>query len=192
MQSSTAQEIQANALKGQFLVSMPNLADPNFHRTVVLLCEHTSEGAMGLVVNRPLPFFLGRVLEEQGISERGGAEAPVHFGGPVQQEVGFLLYEEGRDYDDSVAVTGEVRLGTTVDILRDIAAGKGPGRFLFALGYAGWGPGQLEEEVTRNDWLVVGANSDLIFRIPYEERWDRSIRLLGIDPHLLSEGSGTA
>jgi len=184
--------IEATDLKGQLLVAMPHLTDANFHRTVVILCEHTREGAMGLVVNRPLPFNLGRVYEEQKIEEEGGSGAIVHFGGPVQGEVGFVLYEGGKAYEESVGVVEEVRMGTTVEILRDIAAGHGPYRFLFALGYAGWGPGQLEEELGRNDWLIVPVDEELLFAVPHEERWERAIRSLGIDPGLLADASGTA
>ena len=170
---------------------MPQLKDPNFEQTVVLLCEHGDDGALGLVVNRPTPFSLGDIYEGQGIEEDGGADSPVHYGGPVQPEMGFVLYE-GKDYEGSMPALGNVRLGTSLDILRDIAGRRGPGRFLFCLGYAGWAPEQLEQELARNDWLVVPAQADLLFRYPAEERWERAIRTLGIEPGMLSGGYGTA
>lgn len=171
---------------------MPQLSDPNFSGTVVLMCEHDQEGALGLVVNRPTPFLLGQIYEGQGIEGDGGADTPIHYGGPVQPEMGFVLYEQGAEYEASMPVLGELRLGTALDILRDIARGRGPTRFLFFLGYAGWAADQLEQEVARNDWLVVPAATDILFQVPAEERWDKAIRLLGIDPSVLSQDFGTA
>jgi putative transcriptional regulator len=171
---------------------MPQLSDENFARTVVLLCEHERDGALGLVVNRPTPFELGQIYEGQGIGGRTGAETPIHFGGPVQPEMGFVLYQSGTAYDGSMDILGDLRLGTSLDILRDIAAGRGPERFLFCLGYAGWAPDQLEGEIARNDWLAVPASPEILFEVPAEERWDRAIRSLGVDPGLLTQGYGTA
>lgn len=171
---------------------MPDMEDPNFHRTVILLCEANSEGAMGVIVNRPLPFTLGQVYDGQEISERGGGEEPVHFGGPVQPEVGFVIYEGNLDYASSLYIENGVSLGTSLDILRDIARGVGPQRFLFALGYAGWGPEQLEGELARNDWLLVPLDQELIFSVPHEKRWEEAVRSLGIEPALLVSGSGSA
>lgn len=171
---------------------MPQLSDPNFSRTVVLLCEHEDGGALGLVVNRPTPYLLGQIYEGQGIQGEGGSEEPIHFGGPVQPEMGFVLYEGGAEYDASMPVLGALRLGTALDILRDIAADRGPTRFMFFLGYAGWAPDQMEGEIVRNDWLVVPADPEVLFGVPPEQRWDRAIRILGIDPTLLAQGYGTA
>jgi len=171
---------------------MPQLSDENFARTVVLLCEHEKDGALGLVVNRPTPFQLGQIYDGQGIEERGGEDTPIHYGGPVQPEMGFVLYEGGRHFDGSMEVFGELRLGTSLDILRAIASGKGPRRFFFCLGYAGWAPDQLESELVRNDWLVVPASLAILFEVPAEERWNRAIRSLGIDPGLLTQQFGTA
>jgi putative transcriptional regulator len=179
-------------LKGQFLVAMPQLADPNFTGAVVLMCEHESSGAMGLVVNRPTPFPLGQIYSGQGIEGTGGADAPIHYGGPVQPEMGFVLFEGGLPYEGSMDVLDALRLGTSLEILRDIAADRGPAQFLFFLGYAGWGSGQLEGEIARNDWLVVPGASDLLFGTPAEERREKAIRSLGIDPSFLSQDFGTA
>ncbi len=170
---------------------MPQLQDPNFERSVVLLCEHGADGALGLVVNKPTPLSLGQIYEGQEIEGEGGDDEPIHRGGPVQPEMGFVLYE-GREYEGSVPVVGALRLGTSLEILKDIAAECGPRRFLFFLGYAGWAPDQMEQEIGRNDWLVVPADPELLFQVPADERWERAIRLLGIDPNLLTQGFGTA
>ncbi|GAB4264492.1 MAG: YqgE/AlgH family protein [Deferrisomatales bacterium] len=178
-------------LRGHFLVAMPQLKDPNFEQTVVLLCEHGEDGALGVVVNRPTPLLLGQIYEGQGIEGTGGEDEPIHYGGPVQPEMGFVLHEGG-EYEGSLPVVGDLRLGTSLEILRDIAAHRGPRRFLFFLGYAGWAPDQMEQEIARNDWLVVPADPELLFAVPAEKRWEEAIRILGIDPSLLSQQFGTA
>jgi putative transcriptional regulator len=170
---------------------MPQLKDPNFEQTVVLLCEHSEEGALGVVVNRPTPFLLGQIYEGQKVEGTGGAEQSILYGGPVQPEMGFVLYR-GREYEGSTEVVGGLRLSTSMEVLRDIAADQGPQQFLFALGYAGWAPDQLEEEIARNDWLVVPADPDLLFRVSPDELWTETVRSLGIDPNLLAQGFGTA
>lgn len=170
---------------------MPQLRDPNFEQTVVLLCDHGHDGALGLVVNRPTPFSLEDIYEGQHIEGKGGSRAPVHYGGPVQPEMGFVLYEGG-EYEGSLAAVGNVKLGTSLEILRDIAADRGPTRFLFCLGYAGWAPEQLEQELARNDWMVVPATPRILFEVPAEKRWEQAIRALGIDPRMLSASFGTA
>jgi putative transcriptional regulator len=184
--------IERTFLKGYFLVAMPQLADPNFARAVVLLCEHENDGALGLVVNRPTPYLLGQLYEGQGIEGEEGRDAPINFGGPVQPERGFVLYEGDKDYDGSMPVMGHLHLGTSLDILRDIAAGAGPEHFLFCLGYAGWAADQLENEIARNDWLVVPGDEALLFQVSPEDRWEKAIRLLGIEPALLTQSFGTA
>jgi len=126
-----------------------------------------------------------------GHEGEGGVDEPIHYGGPVQPEMGFVLFEE-MEYEGSMPVVANLWLGTSLDILRDIAAERGPSRFLFCLGYAGWAPDQLEDEIARNDWLVVPADPELLFRYPAGERWNKAIRMLGIDPGLLSQGYGTA
>jgi putative transcriptional regulator len=170
---------------------MPELKDPNFEQSAVLLCEHGEDGALGLVINRTTPFLLGQIYEAQGLEGQGGAEEPIHYGGPVQPEMGFVLYE-GQEYEGSMPVVGGLRLGTSLEILRDIADDRGPRRFLFFLGYAGWAADQLEGEIARNDWLVVPADPELLFRTTPEERWEQAIRCLGISPSDLSQGFGRA
>lgn len=179
-------------LRGHFLVAMPHMEDPNFHKTVILLCEANLDGAMGIVVNRPLPFTMGQVYEGQEIEERENSTDPVHFGGPVQPEVGFIVYQGGGDYPSSLYIDKGISLGTSLDILREIAKGTGPDRFLFTLGYAGWGPDQLESELARNDWLLVPLDPELIFTVAPEKRWEKAVRSLGIDPSLLVAGTGSA
>ena len=170
---------------------MPQLKDPNFEQTVVLLCEHGEDGALGVVVNRPTPFLLGQIYEGQDVEGTGGADQPILYGGPVQPEMGFVLYV-GAEYEGSAEVVRGLRLSTSMDVLRDIAAARGPERFLFALGYAGWAPDQLEEEIARNDWLVVPADPELLFAVPPDQLWTAAVRSLGIDPSLLTQDFGTA
>ena len=184
--------IETTPIRGHFLAAMPHMEDPNFHKTLILLCEHNEQGAMGVIVNRPLPFTLSQVFEGQGFEERAKGDRHVHFGGPVQPEVGFVIYSGGGDYDSSIAIDKNIHLGTSLAILHDIATGEGPEKFLFALGYAGWGPDQLEGELARNDWLLVPLNPELIFKVDPSERWSHSIRSLGIDPSLLTSATGSA
>jgi putative transcriptional regulator len=184
--------LETTELKGLLLVAMPQLKDINFHRTAVLLCENTVEGSMGVVINRPLPFQLDQVYAGQKFDTSQNADKAVHYGGPVQPEAGFIIFEGAERYHDTLTVTGDIALGTSIDILQDISKGNGPERFIFALGYAGWSAGQLESELARNDWLVVPTDAELIFDVPAAERWEHAIRSLGIDPSLLSQSSGSA
>jgi putative transcriptional regulator len=184
--------IETINLKGQFLVAMPHMSDPNFHRAVVLVCDHSPEGAMGLVVNRSLPCCLREVLVGLEIQGAGGGEALAHYGGPVEPQIGFLLYSGGPLYEHSLRVTESLWLGTTLNILEQISRNEGPDKFFFALGYSGWGPGQLDEEIRRNDWLVIPASEQIVYDLPYEDRWDATIRMLGITPDMLGKTVGTA
>ncbi len=185
--------METTEFKGQMIVAMPHLEDPNFKKTVVFLCDHGPGGSMGVVINRPLPFTLDQVYAGQGITAKGGGDHTVNFGGPVQPEVGFILYRDVETaYENSTNVTGDVFLGTTVDILQDISNNNGPDQFFFALGYAGWGPEQLEDEITRNDWLVVPFDLPTLFDLPHDQRWEHAIRLLGVDPNLLTQTTGSA
>lgn len=170
---------------------MPHLKDPHFERTVVLLCDHDEQGTMGLVVNRPTELSLLKIFKLQGVKGSGGAGQFVHYGGPVQPERGFVLFNEG-NYFDAINVGGGIRLSSSMDIVKDIARDAGPKKILFTLGYAGWGPGQMEAEIARNDWLAIPADPKLIFDSPTETRWEEAIRILGIDPGLLSAKAGTA
>ncbi len=181
-------------LTGQLLIAMPNMRDPRFARSVIYVCAHNADGAMGLVVNR----LIGSVtfpdlLEQLGI-EGGTAceEIRVHFGGPVESGRGFVLHSGDYRHDSTLQVDEEMALTATVDILTDIAQGRGPRCSLLALGYAGWGPGQLDSEIQANGWLNVAADETLVFDDELESKWERAIGKLGIDVSLLSGEAGHA
>ena len=178
----------------QFLIAMPALEDPNFSRTVTYMCAHTPEGAMGIVINRPLDLDLGEVLGHMEItaSDPSVTSRRVVQGGPVQRERGFVLHTPVGEWDSVLKVSDEIGVATSREILAAVAEGRGPARTLVALGYAGWGAGQLEDEVGANAWLHGPADSAIIFDLPYEARWESAARLLGVDPTLLSGEAGHA
>ncbi|MCP5151397.1 MAG: YqgE/AlgH family protein [Ectothiorhodospiraceae bacterium] len=181
-------------LVNHFLIAMPSLADPNFRRTVTFVCAHGEDGAMGIVINRPLDIDLGEVFDQMSIT--GGSDEvrarPVLQGGPVQRERGFVLHEPLGAWESVLPVTPEVGVATSRDILAAIAAGEGPRSALVALGYAGWGAGQLEREMVENAWLSGPADRELIFEVPFEARWESAVRRLGIDLDKLSAQAGHA
>jgi putative transcriptional regulator len=181
-------------LTDHFLIAMPGLEDPNFSRTVTYICEHNEHGAMGIVVNRPLGLELGDILDQMEIG--GAPEAvrslPVFMGGPVQTERGFVLHSHDRAWDSTMKITDEISVTTSRDILEAIAEGSGPRQSLVALGYAGWGEGQLEDELTANAWLSGPASAQIIFTLPAEQRWQAAARLLGVDLNLISGEAGHA
>jgi|TARA_R110000772_G_scaffold92316_6_gene189088 putative transcriptional regulator len=181
-------------LTGQFLVAMPSMNDPRFQRTVIFVCVHNAEGAMGLVVNRHVESLtFDELLEQLDISRAGiGDPISVHFGGPVESGRGFVLHSTDYMREGTVVMDNGIGLTATVDILRDIAEGAGPQETLLALGYAGWGPGQLDSEIQENAWLTVPGDASLLFDSSLEEKWDRAVALLGFDPNLLSSDSGRA
>ncbi len=181
-------------LTGQLLVAMPSMHDARFAQTVIYMCVHSAEGAMGLVVNRLVnELTFPQLLRQLEIDTPGtGQEIRIHFGGPVESGRGFVLHSSDYTQDGTIIVDKDVGLTATIDILRDIAEGKGPRRSLLALGYAGWGPGQLDHEIAQNAWLQVSADDALIFGIDLEQKWQRAIAKLGIDPILLSGDAGHA
>ena len=181
-------------LTNQFLIAMPSLADPIFHRTVTLMCAHSEDGAMGIVINRPLDIKLTAVLDHMSIETEANDvdRIPVLQGGPVQRERGFVIHHPPGDWEAVLTLGEEIGIATSKDILTAVAQGRGPKRAIIALGYAGWGAGQLEREVQQNAWLSGPADSRIIFETPYEERWSSAARLLGIDPHNLSTDAGHA
>jgi putative transcriptional regulator len=185
---------ETQSLTNQFLIAMPGLADPNFSRTVTYICEHNSQGAMGIVVNRPISLQLGDMLDQLNISATcaGARELPVYLGGPVQTDRGFVLHSGGRIWDSTLQITPQVSVTTSKDILEAIAQGQGPDRALIALGYAGWAGGQLEDEMSANAWLSGPATEEILFRTPAEQRWRAAARLLGVDLDLLSSEAGHA
>lgn len=181
-------------LTNHFLIAMPQLADPNFFHTVTYICEHTPEGALGIVINRPMELTLGDILEhmEIEVSAPSVAATPVYMGGPVQQERGFVLHHPVQAWESTLRITEQIGLTTSRDILRAIAGGEGPGQALIALGYAGWGAGQLERELADNAWLSGPADESILFDSPDQERWQRAAALLGVDLNLLSGDAGHA
>lgn len=184
----------ASALSNHFLIAMPGMADSNFDGTVVFIAEHDERGALGIVVNRPLELDLGELFEriDVPLRPRELASRPVYFGGPVQTDRGFVLHQPPGDWTSTVAVADDISLTSSKDILEAVGAGDGPSRLLVSLGYAGWGPGQLEDEIGRNAWLTVPAQPDLIFDVPVEQRFPAAFALLGIDPSRLSGAAGHA
>jgi putative transcriptional regulator len=181
-------------LTGQLLVAMPAMLDSRFYQTVIYVCVHSADGAMGLVVNRLAnELTFPQLLQQLEVDTPGvDQEIGIHFGGPVESGRGFVLHSAEYTQDGTILVDDNICLTATIDILRDIADGKGPQRSLLALGYAGWGPGQLDNELTQNAWLQVSADNALIFGVELEKKWERAISKLGIDPLLLSDEAGHA
>ena len=181
-------------LTGQLLIAMPSMRDPRFARSVIYVCAHNADGAMGLVVNR----LVGSVtfpdlLSQLGIdTEATTEEIKVHFGGPVESGRGFVLHSGEYNHASTLRVAEQMALTATIDILQDIAKGCGPQRSLLALGYAGWGPGQLDSEIQSNGWLNVAADDQLVFDEKLDDKWERAIGKLGVDPALLSSDAGHA
>jgi putative transcriptional regulator len=168
-----------------FLIAAPMLQDPNFERTVVLMCLHNEEGAMGLVINRPAPFSLRDIMTQLGLECTVEAGQSALVGGPVALNNGLLLYETGSEEgkrDDELLVTSELRLSPNRDLLAAIGQGTGPARFHMFLGHAGWGPGQLEGEIAEGAWIPTPLSHPLIFNIPVERRWDEALRQEGLNP----------
>src|SRR5882757_9429047 len=188
-------------LTNQFLIAMPGMMDGTFAGTVIYLCEHTEKGALGLVINKPIDIKLKNLFEKVDLTlDRPElAESPVYFGGPVQTERGFVLHEsldgdegEGGHYNSSLRIPGGLEMTTSKDVLEALSSGAGPKKVLVTLGYSGWGAGQLEDEMSRNGWINVGAERDIIFDTPVEQRYDKALSLLGIDVNMLSGEAGHA
>ncbi len=182
-------------LVGKLLVAMPGMGDPRFERSVILICAHSEDGAMGLIVNKPVPdvSFAG-LLDQLDIPRApDGRDIRVHFGGPVERGRGFVLHST--DYNGSpttMRIEGGFAMTATLDILEALAQGMGPRTALLALGYSGWGPGQIEAEILRNDWLTSDAASDLVFSSDDRGKWTGVLRRMGIDPLTLSAAAGRA
>ncbi len=181
-------------LAGQLLVAMPSMKDPRFQKTVIYMCAHNPDGAMGLVINRALeslsfPDMLKQLeIDVSGVGER----INVHFGGPVESGRGFVLHSQDYLQEATMVVDRDLALTATIDILKAIAFGAGPRQSLLALGYAGWGPGQLDTEIKSNGWLNVAADNELVFGPNLDEKWDQAMSKIGIDPRMLSDEAGHA
>ncbi|MCP5364854.1 MAG: YqgE/AlgH family protein [Hyphomicrobiales bacterium] len=181
-------------LAGQLLVAMPGMQDPRFAKSVIYMCAHSADGAMGLVVNRAIDQLTFAELLEQLEIEAGAVSHSEHvyFGGPVETGRGFVLHSPDYVRDGTLVVSDAVALTATVEILKAIAGGEGPRQHLLALGYAGWGPGQLDSEIKSNGWLHVNADEDLIFGTELESKWEKAMAKIGIDPRMLSDTPGHA
>lgn len=184
----------AGYMSGQLLVAMPNMPDPRFERSVIYLCAHTADGAMGLVVNKLIdslsfPDLLGQLgIESSDVDD----QIRVHFGGPVEAARGFVLHSTDYVHDATMVVNDHFALTATVDVLKAMAKGQGPRQSLLALGYAGWAPGQLDSEIQANGWLTVPADEQLVFLSEIESRWENSVKRIGVDLSKLSGDVGHA
>jgi putative transcriptional regulator len=187
-------EDEDSYLTGQLLIAMPTMQDPRFARSVVYLCAHSEEAAMGLVINRLVgSLTFPDLLTQLGIDASGVDEQiRVHFGGPVETGRGFVLHSTDYLHEGSLQVGGGIALTATIEILRDMAKGQGPQHSLLALGYAGWGPGQLDSEIQANGWLHVEADPDLLFGGNLDDKWEQAIKKLGFDLTMLSGDAGHA
>lgn len=183
-----------SSLVGQLLVAMPGMPDPRFAKSVIYVCAHNEEGAMGLVVNQPMDNidFSGLLEQLEIVSPSPDQDIRVLFGGPVEQGRGFVLHTSDYERGSTLAVDDQVSLTATIDILRSIAAGGGPSQKLLALGYAGWGPGQLDIEILENGWLNVDADPDILFDDDLNAKWARALGKIGIAPENLSTTAGHA
>ncbi|PIW28282.1 MAG: YqgE/AlgH family protein [Rhodospirillales bacterium CG15_BIG_FIL_POST_REV_8_21_14_020_66_15] len=181
-------------LAGHLLVAMPNMPDERFSKTVIYICAHNAEGAMGLVVNKPLETLSFPDLLEQLDIVPSGLHQPinVHFGGPVESGRGFVLHTPDYVQDATMVVDDQIALTATIDILQAIADGIGPKHSLLALGYAGWGPGQLDSEIRANGWLHVEADPQLVFGAGMDDKWEQAMLKIGVDPLMLSDEAGHA
>lgn len=184
---------QAAYLTGQFLLAVPGMSDPRFERAVIAMCAHDQNGALGIGLGMVVPGLgLHTLLRQFDIEPGAAADAPVHLGGPVEPRRGFVIHSTEWSGQDTIEVAGRWGLTGTVDILRAIADGSGPARWVVALGYAGWSEGQLEGELTRPGWLTATVPDELLFDAPAGERWSRAMAAAGVDPRLLVAGVGTA
>ena len=181
-------------LARQMLVAMPGMLDDNFNGSVTLLCQHNEDGALGITINRPSDFSLGDIFMQLDLSCELPAisDLPVLNGGPVATDRGFVLHTPRPGYESTMEINEQIMVTTSRDVLADIAAGNGPDKYLVALGYAGWGGGQLEGEMLANAWLSVDANSDIVFDLPLAERFDKALAQLGIQADSLLSQAGHA
>lgn len=182
------------SLKNHFLIAMPGLSDPFFFQSVTYLCEHNQEGAIGIVINQPLPLCLEEVFKQMNIKTDSLliAKQVVFAGGPVHKERGYILHRTGAHFQNTIEISNDISLTTSQDILQAIAEHKAPNQNLVALGYAHWEPNQLEKEMGENSWVFVKASNDILFHVPVEQRWKSAMSLAGIDINKLSDDIGHA
>jgi putative transcriptional regulator len=187
--------LESMELQGKLLIAALGMADPRFERSVILLCAHSDEGAMGLIINKPNPDLTLSALTDHLNIPRApeGRDIRVHVGGPVERSRGFVLHsDDWSEGKSTMAIPGGFGMTATIDILEALAGGKGPRDALLALGYSGWAPGQLEQEIRRNDWLIADAGPDVIFSADDAKKWSRALRAMGVDPVTLSGTAGRA
>lgn len=185
-------KMSENYFNNQFIIAMPGLLDPVFHHTVTFLCQHTKEGALGIVINRSADMKLGEILKQMNIQaiSPDTAETPVFSGGPVQQDRGFVVHSAGSEWDMTMPVSEDISLTTSRDVIEAIAAGKGPEKYLIALGYAGWSEGQLEKEMLSNSWLNTPYAKQILFDTPINQRWNEAASQIGININRLTTPAG--
>lgn len=186
------QDSEAVSFKNQFLIAMPHLKDPDFIQSVTYICEHNEDGAMGIVINLPSHLTYDDIFDDLNIpvSDSGIKNLPTLNGGPVQVNRGFIIHKTKGDWESSLETGNGIYLTVSKDILENIAQGSGPSEFIIALGYAGWDAGQLEMEFSQNSWLNAPVDEDILFKLPYEERWHATAKAIGVDLNLLSTQSG--
>ncbi len=194
MSADTTGMDSGSLLTNQLLIAMPGMPDPNFRTTVTLICEHNDDGALGIIINRPLNLKLSGLFEQLSVEDADPdvARSPVMAGGPVGTERGFVLPGTEHSFENTLSVSDDIQLTLSRDVIDAMAAGDGPEKSLVAVGYAGWEPGQLEGEMLSNSWLNVAATPELVFDTPFEDRWDSAARLLGIDIASISPDAGHA
>lgn len=180
-------------LTGKLLLAMPGIGDPRFERSVIAMCQHDEDGALGIGIGRIMPRMgLHALLDQFGIEPNHVPDSPIHVGGPVEPQRGFVIHSLDWSGQESMQVSNLWGLTATIDVLRVIGTAKGPRRWLVALGYAGWGPGQLDGEMLRHGWHIANADEALLYETPVEDRWASAFQAQGIDPRLLAVDSGHA
>lgn len=180
-------------LNNQFLIAMPTLMDKTFFHTVTYLCQHNHDGALGIIINRPTEMKLSDIFSQIGIENASekSSNTPIYMGGSVQVERGFVIHDNcSRNWDSSIAISKTVSLTSSRDILEAISKDEGPKNYLIALGYAGWGAGQLEKEIIDNSWLHTPYEESILYETPINQRWNAAANLIGIDINLLSSAAG--
>jgi putative transcriptional regulator len=186
--------VQTTNFTHHFLIAMPGMVDPHFAKTLTYICEHSERGAIGLVINKPTDISIGHLFQQCSIAldDPAISEDPVHFGGPVKIECGFVLHQPLGEWKSTLKIDDDIGMTTSKDILEAIAEGTGPSNIIVTLGYAGWAAGQLEDEIKQNGWLVVQADARLIFDLPDDEKFAAALQKLGVRPEMLSATVGHA
>ena len=184
----------ASHLTNQFLIAMPGMADPHFSKTLTFICEHSAKGAIGLIVNKPIDLTLANLFDQVDIplADLRLCTTNVHFGGPVLMDRGFVLHQPLGNWSSTLKIDDDTGLTTSRDILESMARGEGPTRVLVTLGYAGWGPGQLEDEIAHNGWLTMPARIGILFDLPFGARLTAAMGMLGLNYGNLSDAAGHA